>query len=46
MNTPREEKSLKRVNAVAPIRICDIGGWTDTWFENMARFSISPRTRM
>jgi D-glycero-alpha-D-manno-heptose-7-phosphate kinase len=20
------------VNAVAPIRICDIGGWTDTWF--------------
>ena len=20
------------MNAVAPIRICDIGGWTDTWF--------------
>ncbi len=20
------------VNATAPIRICDIGGWTDTWF--------------
>ncbi len=20
------------VNAVAPIRVCDIGGWTDTWF--------------
>jgi D-glycero-alpha-D-manno-heptose-7-phosphate kinase len=20
------------VNAVAPVRICDIGGWTDTWF--------------
>ncbi len=20
------------VNAVAPIRICDVGGWTDTWF--------------
>jgi len=20
------------VNAAAPIRICDIGGWTDTWF--------------
>lgn len=20
------------VNAMAPIRICDIGGWTDTWF--------------
>jgi D-glycero-alpha-D-manno-heptose-7-phosphate kinase len=23
---------LRVVNAVAPIRICDIGGWTDTWF--------------
>ena len=20
------------LNAVAPIRICDLGGWTDTWF--------------
>lgn len=20
------------VNAVAPIRVCDLGGWTDTWF--------------
>ncbi|MBU0755526.1 MAG: GHMP kinase [Planctomycetes bacterium] len=26
---------LKRIHATAPIRICDIGGWTDTWF---ARF--------
>jgi D-glycero-alpha-D-manno-heptose-7-phosphate kinase len=23
---------LRIINAVAPIRICDIGGWTDTWF--------------
>lgn len=23
---------LKWVNSVAPIRVCDIGGWTDTWF--------------
>jgi D-glycero-alpha-D-manno-heptose-7-phosphate kinase len=24
---------MKRViNAVAPIRVCDLGGWTDTWF--------------
>ncbi|HLM97477.1 MAG TPA: hypothetical protein VK283_14260 [Acidimicrobiales bacterium] len=23
---------LRVVRAVAPIRICDIGGWTDTWF--------------
>ena len=27
-----EKKHLRRINAVAPIRICDIGGWTDTWF--------------
>ena len=20
------------INAVAPIRVCDLGGWTDTWF--------------
>lgn len=25
-------KPLRIVNAVAPIRICDNGGWTDTWF--------------
>lgn len=26
-------KRLKAIiNAVAPIRICDLGGWTDTWF--------------
>ena len=23
---------VRIVNAVAPIRICDNGGWTDTWF--------------
>jgi len=29
---PMNIESKGRVNAVAPIRICDIGGWTDTWF--------------
>ena len=24
--------TLQCINAVAPIRVCDIGGWTDTWF--------------
>ncbi len=24
--------SAKTINAVAPVRICDVGGWTDTWF--------------
>ena len=23
---------IRIINAVAPIRICDNGGWTDTWF--------------
>src|SRR3954468_15146484 len=26
------ELALRVVNSVAPIRICDNGGWTDTWF--------------
>jgi D-glycero-alpha-D-manno-heptose-7-phosphate kinase len=26
------ERPLAVVNGVAPIRICDNGGWTDTWF--------------
>ena len=26
------ELPLRIVNSVAPIRICDNGGWTDTWF--------------
>ncbi|HEU5103875.1 MAG TPA: GHMP kinase [Roseiflexaceae bacterium] len=26
------DKPLRVINAVAPIRICDNGGWTDTWF--------------
>lgn len=25
-------KPARVINAVAPIRICDLGGWTDTWF--------------
>jgi D-glycero-alpha-D-manno-heptose-7-phosphate kinase len=33
---------LKVVCAVAPIRICDIGGWTDTWFAGHGRvFNIA-----
>src|SRR5581483_11086678 len=26
------DQPLRRINSVAPIRICDNGGWTDTWF--------------
>ncbi len=28
---------LRIVNAVAPTRICDTGGWTDTWFAGHGR---------
>ncbi len=29
---PEAPRPLSRITAVAPIRICDNGGWTDTWF--------------
>jgi D-glycero-alpha-D-manno-heptose-7-phosphate kinase len=32
MNTPDPRARLRVINSVAPIRICDNGGWTDTWF--------------
>jgi D-glycero-alpha-D-manno-heptose-7-phosphate kinase len=33
MNTePSGVKPLRIINSVAPIRIGDVGGWTDTWF--------------
>lgn len=28
----KEKRPLRIINSVAPIRICDNGGWTDTWF--------------
>src|SRR5580704_15724219 len=32
MSPMTDPAPLRIVNAVAPIRICDNGGWTDTWF--------------
>jgi D-glycero-alpha-D-manno-heptose-7-phosphate kinase len=32
MNETRERQPIRVINSVAPIRICDNGGWTDTWF--------------
>lgn len=32
MNNPTPPTPLRVINSVAPIRICDNGGWTDTWF--------------
>jgi len=30
--SPEKSRPLRIINSVAPIRICDNGGWTDTWF--------------
>ncbi|MCK4336466.1 MAG: GHMP kinase, partial [Candidatus Aminicenantes bacterium] len=33
------------INSVAPVRICDLGGWTDTWFAEHGKvlnISVSP----
>ncbi len=35
--TDRPERALAVVHAAAPIRICDCGGWTDTWFAGHGR---------
>jgi len=32
-----KRKKIYVVNSVAPIRICDNGGWTDTWFAGYGR---------
>jgi len=32
MKRKGSRRPLRIVNSVAPIRICDNGGWTDTWF--------------
>lgn len=37
------------VNSVAPIRICDVGGWTDTWFAGHGRIfniGVSPHVEV
>ena len=38
----RDVRPLRVINSVAPIRICDNGGWTDTWFAGTGRiFNIA-----
>ncbi|MBI3731980.1 MAG: GHMP kinase [Chloroflexi bacterium] len=32
MTVPGAQKPLRIINSAAPIRVCDNGGWTDTWF--------------
>ncbi len=35
--TPDQLKPSRIINSVAPIRVCDNGGWTDTWFAGHGR---------
>jgi D-glycero-alpha-D-manno-heptose-7-phosphate kinase len=36
------EQPVRTINGVAPIRICDNGGWTDTWFAEYGKiFNIA-----
>ncbi len=42
MRTPENSEICRVVNSVAPIRICDNGGWTDTWFAEYGKvFNIA-----
>jgi len=43
--TSRAERGTRRIHASAPIRVNDLGGWTDTWFaENgmVVNFAVDP----
>jgi D-glycero-alpha-D-manno-heptose-7-phosphate kinase len=47
MTTP--EKPLRIINSIAPIRICDNGGWTDTWFAeygSIFNIGVSPHAEV
>ena len=44
--TAMTERPLAIINSVAPIRVCDNGGWTDTWFAGHGASSTSACTRM
>lgn len=42
MCASEQERPLRIINSVAPIRICDNGGWTDTWFAQQGKvFNIA-----
>jgi D-glycero-alpha-D-manno-heptose-7-phosphate kinase len=39
---PEASEPIRVINAAAPIRICDNGGWTDTWFAGYGKiFNIA-----
>ena len=47
--TTRMTNAVRIINASAPTRICDNGGWTDTWFASQGRIfniAITPRVEV
>jgi len=44
-NGTRIQSPSRIINSIAPVRICDLGGWTDTWFAEhgvILNFGVSP----
>src|SRR5436190_11741922 len=42
---PADSWSVMIIKCTAPIRICDLGGWTDTWFSGTGKilnFAVFP----
>src|SRR4051812_49039812 len=42
-------KPIRIINSVAPMRICDNGGWTDTWFARHGKIfniAVCPRAEI
>ena len=37
MAQPKRPEPMRVISSVAPIRVCDLGGWTDTWFAEHGR---------
>ncbi|KAA3644776.1 MAG: GHMP kinase [Chloroflexi bacterium] len=49
MNTDNKSKPLFTIHSRAPIRICDNGGWTDTWFAKYGavfHIAVAPHARV
>src|SRR6476619_6124028 len=45
MTHSQADVPLRVINGLAPVRICDIGGWTDTWFAGQGKIfniGVSP----
>ena len=40
---------FKGITATAPVRVCDVGGWTDTWFSKygaVSNIAVSPQVEV